>query len=812
MRNSPRVIIIGAGIVGCSVADHLTRIGWRDVTVVDQGRLFRTGGSTSHAPGLVFQTNPSQTMTRFAMDSVRRYSELQRDGRPCFNPVGSIEVARTPERWTDLKRKHGLASSWGVSSRLLAAEEVAAHLPLVDPGAIHGGFHVPSDGLAQAVRAAAAMGTLASSRGARFLGNAKVTSIEVRAGRIRAVHTSRGELEADVVVSCAGMWGPLIGRMVGVRVPLLPFQHQYARTTPVPQLAGTTKEATHPILRDQDRAMYYRQHQDRYGIGSYQHTPMPLRPEDILDPGDAPVMPSLMAFTHNDFKQPWADAQELLPSLRETEIAEPVNGLFSFTPDGLPLIGESHEVRGFWVAEAVWITHAAGVGKVTAEWIALGAPSVDLRECDLYRFESFAPSPAYVRQRAVQQYDEVYDIIHPLQPMERPRPLRVSPFYQRQRELGAYFLEAAGWERPHWYEANAHLVAGRQIPERDEWAARYWSPIVAAEHQATRERVAIYDMTSLKRASVTGPGALALLQRLTTGQLDRPPGYVTYALMLTDQGGIRSDVTVARLAEDRFQLGCNGPRDLDWLRRNLPTDGSVHVEDTTGGTCCVGLWGPRARDVVQGLSDDDFSNAGFGFFRAREAYVGEVPVVALRLSYVGELGWELYAAADLGQRLWDLLWRAGQPHGVIAGGRGAFNGLRMEKGYRMWGMDMWSEHDPYEAGLGFAVKLDKGDFVGRAALERRRDAGPSRRLACLTVDDGTVLMGKEPVWAGGRVVGFVTSAAYGHAVQRSIAYAWLPAELASQGTPVEIEYFAARHPATVAPDPIFDASMRRMRC
>jgi glycine cleavage system aminomethyltransferase T/glycine/D-amino acid oxidase-like deaminating enzyme len=812
MRNSQRVVVIGAGIVGCSVADHLTRLGWHDVTVIDQGSLFTTGGSTSHAPGLVFQTNPSQTMTRFAMYSVRRYGELQHDGRSCFDPVGSIEVARTPERWKDLTRRHGLATSWGVPSSLLSPEEVAAKVPLLDPGMIHGGFHVPTDGLARAVWAAEAMAELARSRGARFVGDTKVTGITVGGGRVRAVRTTRGDLDTDVVVSCVGMWGPLLGRMVGVPVPLLAFQHQYVRTTPVPQLAGATVEAAHPILRDQDRAMYFRQHQDRYGVGSYQHAPLPVRPADILDPADAPVMPSLMPFTANDFKQAWADAHELLPPLRDTEVEEPLNGLFSFTPDGLPLVGESRDARGFWVAEAVWITHAAGVGKVTAEWIAQGGPSIDLRECDLYRFDAFARSPAYVRRRAVQQYDEVYDIIHPLQPMQEPRPLRVSPFHRRQEELGAHFLEFAGWERPQWYEANAHLAADRQLPEREEWAARYWSPVVAAEHRVTRERVAMYDMTSLKRAAITGPGALAFLQRLTTGQLDRPPGYVTYALMLDEAGGIKSDVTVARLHDDRFQVGLNGPRDIDWLLRNLPADGSVHVEDITSGTCCVGLWGPRAREVVQGLSEDDFSNEGFRFFRARQVYIGEVPVVALRLSYVGELGWELYTTADLGLRLWDLLWRAGQPHGVIAGGRGAFNGLRLEKGYRMWGTDMWGEHDPDEAGLGFAVKLGKGDFVGRTALVNPRRAGRRRRLCCLTVDDQTVLMGKEPVYAAGRPAGFVTSAAYGYTVGASIAYAWLPEELAVEGTPVTVEYFGERHPATVAHDPLFDPGMERMRC
>lgn len=812
MGTGPTAVVIGGGIVGCSVAEHLVRLGWREVTVVEQGPLFRTGGSTSHAPGLVFQVNASQTMCRFARYTVQHLRSLRHSGRSCFMPVGSIEIARTPERLDWIKLRHGLASSWGLESRLISADEVAARIPLLDAGKIRGGLLVPSDGIANAIWAAEAMADSARAHGARFEANTRVTSVATHEGRVRGVDTSKGTLEADVVVSCAGMWGPLIGEMVGVRIPLSPMQHQYVRTARLPELSQTQeKETTHPILRDQDRAMYYRQEGSRYGVGSYQHEPMPVKAADIPGPDEAEIMPSLMAFAEDDFKQPWADAAELLPSLAGVEIEESLNGLFSFTPDGMPLIGESRDVPGFWVAEAVWITHSAGVGKATAEWIVEGTPSIDLRECDLNRFESFACSPAYVTARASQQYDEVYDILHPSQPLEQPRPLRVSPWHQRHTELGAFFLETNGWERPHWFDSNAELVEdGVQAPS-DDWAGRFWSPVIAAEHGTTRKRVALYDMTTLKRAEVVGPGALAFLQSLTTNELDKPPGYIAYALMLNDDGGIRSDVTIARLSETRFQIGLNGPRDIDWLERNLPTDGSVNVRDTTGATCAIGLWGPDARDVIQGLSMDDFSNEGFGFFRARDVFVREVPVTALRLSYVGELGWELYTSAEFGLRLWDLLWEAGRSHGIIAGGRGAFNGLRLEKGYRAWGQDMWSEHDPYEAGLGFTVKLGKGSFIGRDALQRRREEGIDRRLCCLTVDDGTFLVGKEPVYLDNQPRGFVTSTAYGYSVGKSIAYAWLPEETATQGASVEIEYFAQRHPATVSTDPLFDRDMTRMR-
>jgi glycine cleavage system aminomethyltransferase T/glycine/D-amino acid oxidase-like deaminating enzyme len=806
------VVIIGAGIVGCSVAEHLTRLGWRDVVVLDQGPLFEAGGSTSHAPGLVFETTPSKTMTELAKYSVQRYSELGLDGQPCFYPVGGLEVAATPERWKDLKRKRGLATSWGLEPELLTPEECAQKVPLLDEGKIYGGFFVPSDGIAKAVRACEAMAREAKERGAVFHGETEVTDIEVENGHVRAVETSRGRIETELVVSCAGMWGAKIGRMVGMAIPLTPMQHLFAWTTPLEELEGEKREVVHPILRHQDFSMYFRQREDYYGIGAYRHRSMPVSPDGIRKYENAEVMPSIMEFTGEDFEPSWAEARKMLPALGGVEVGEAMNGLFSFTPDGGPLLGESREAKGFWVAEAVWITHGAGVGRVMAEWISSGVPSIDLAGCDIHRFEPFAHSPAYVEARSSQSFQEVYDIIHPQQPMEEPRPLRTSPFYPRQKELRAYFLEASGWERPQWYGVNDSLLAGREIPELEEWAARYWSPIVGAEHQLTRERVALYDMASLKKAEVWGRGALQFLQGLTTGQLDKPVGKVTYTLMLDEAGGVKSDITVARLGEEHFQLGLNGPRDIEWMERHLPEDGSVQVRDISGGTCCVGVWGPAARDLVQSLSEEDFSNEAFGFFNVRQAYLREVPVTALRVSYVGELGWEIYASADMGLRLWDLLWEAGQPFGVIAGGRGAFNGLRLEKGYRMWGTDMTTEHDPYEAGLGFAVKLDKGDFIGREALLRRKESGPRCKLSCLLLDDpSVVVMGSEPVYAEGRPVGYVTSAAYGYSIGQSIAYAWLPPELSEEGAQTEVEYFGEPHGATVAEEPLFDPAMKRMR-
>ena len=817
MDSGAQILVVGAGIVGCSTAYHLSLLGVTDVLVVEQGPLFATGGSTSHAPGLVFQTNPSQAMTRLAQRTVQRYGAGTLDGAPCFHQVGGIEVATTEQRWDDLKRKLGLATAWGVEAELLGPAAVHDRIPQVDPGRIHGGLHVPTDGVAKPVRAAEVMAREAQRRGVRFLAETEVTGFEIHNGRVRTAHTTRGDVEVETVLCCAGIWGPKIGRLAGVSIPVQPLAHQYAVTGPVPGLGGDG-EVGQPILRHQDSSMYFRQIHDRYGVGSYQHRAIPVHTGELAPtsaPGrgaEAPSegggwkgMASVHPFTPRDFAKPWADACELLPVLGGTHVTEGMNGLFLFTADGMPVLGPSSEVDNFWVAEAVWITHAGGVGQAVAEWMTSGVPEIDLRAADIRRFEGFAHSPSYVGRRGAQSFREVYDVIHPQQPPEQPRPLRTSPFHGRQRELGGVFLEANGWERPHWYESNKALVDGREIVEPGPWARRYWSPIVAAEHQVTRERAALYDMTSLARAEVSGPGALGLLQRLTTNQLDRPPGYVTYTLMLEPTGGIRADITVARLSETEFQVGCNGPRDIAWLRRHA--DATTTVRDITGGTCCIGLWGPLARDVLAPLASEDVSHEAFRFFRARRLHVGEVPVTALRLSYVGELGWELYTSAEFGLRLWDLL----AATGAVPAGRGAFNGLRLEKGYRAWGTDMWSEHDPDEAGLAFAVKPGKGDFVGRDALLRRRERPPRRRLCCLTVDDGEVLMGSEPVLAGAEAVGFTTSAGYGYSAGASLAYAWLPAELSEPGTSLQVSYFDRRHPVTVVADPVFDPEMTRMR-
>ncbi|MGW0734900.1 GcvT family protein [Streptomyces sp. NPDC002851] len=811
-----RVVIIGAGIVGCALSDELTARGWTDVTVLEQGPLFATGGSTSLDPGLVFQTHASKTLTEFARYTAEKYRRLTLDGRPCYRQVGGLEVATTPERLAELRRRHGWLTSWGVESHLLTPEESAALHPLLDPERILGGCHVPGDGLADALRASEAQARTAMARGARFHGHHTVTGIETSGDRVSAVVTDQGTFPADLVVSCAGFWGPKTGRMVGQAVPLVPLAHQYARTTPLPALEGRgdeRAEASLPILCHPDAGLYYRAHVDRIGIGSYAHLPIPVSLDDIPHPCDTAAPPSALEFTALDFEHAWADSLDLLPSLADAKVEEGVNGVVSFTPDGMPLLGESPKVQGYWLAEAVSVTHSAGVARAMAEWLVDGRSTTDVHACDLNRFEEAQLAPSYVRERSCRTYVEAYDIRHPWQPTESTRrPLRVSPFHSRQADLGAVFRDEAGWERPQWYEANASLPQVDRIPDRNAWAARHWSPIAGAEALVTRERVALYDLTPLKRLEVTGPEALTFLQVLTTNQLDKRTGSVTHTLLLDEAGGIRGDLTVARLDPERFQVAAHGSLDLDWLRRHLPGDGSVQVRDSTAGTCCLGVWGPRARDLLQPLTDTDFSHQGFGYATAKQAHLGDVPVTAIRRSYVGELGWEIHTTADLGTHLWDTLWEAGQELGIIAAGHSALNSLRLEKGHRSWGTDMTTEHNPYEAGLGFAVRRGKPHFTGRPALVGVSEETVGRRLTALVIEDEkSVVMGHEPVHVDGRAVGYVTSAAYGYTVGAPIAYAWLPAEHAAPGTRVEIEYFGARVPARTAAEPLFDPQMSRIR-
>ncbi|MEM6425960.1 MAG: FAD-dependent oxidoreductase, partial [Cyanobacteria bacterium P01_D01_bin.128] len=594
MKTDAAVVIIGAGIVGCSTAYHLAKQGWNNIVVVEQGPLFATGGSTSHAPGLVFQTNPSKTMTQLAKYTVELYSRLSTAEGPAFYAVGGLEVAYTEARMAELQRKLGWAKSWGLEEAcLLTPAEAKAKVPLIDEGKILGAYYVPSDGIAKALRAAEALATEAQAEGAAtFYGHTTVLDIEVVDGRVSAVITDRGRIETSKVLVCAGIWGPRIGRMVGEVIPLTPVQHQYVKTGPIAELAGYSEEVTLPMVRHQDHAMYFRQHGDAWGIGSYQHEPLLVDPDNILPYAEAPVMPSVKPFTEEHFTPAWRSTCELFPALAQAKLTDKMNGMFSFTPDSGSVIGESAKVGGFWVAEAVWVTHGGGVGKVVAELMTTGTSTIDLHELDLHRFPEVCKGADYVLKAGAQQYDEVYDILHPLDQQTHSRELRVSPFYPRLQALGAQFVFSAGWERPQWFEANADLLNTYPVPERTGWEARNWSPIAGAEHLAVRDRVALFDLTPFAKFEVTGAGAVAYLQQLCANDIDKPVGKVIYTAMLDDNGGIMCDLTVSRLGPETYWVVTGGSvhgHDLAWMRAHLPADGPVnipvHITDISSRYC-----------------------------------------------------------------------------------------------------------------------------------------------------------------------------------------------------------------------------------
>ncbi len=808
MAASPKVVVVGAGIVGCALADELTALGWGDVTLLDQGGLPLTGGSTSHAPGLVFATSPSRMLSRLASATVTALRSLEHPDGPCFLPVGGLEVATTPQRADELHRRHGFGRSFGVRSEVVGPERCADLYPLLDPEQVLAGLHSPDDGLAKAVRACEVLVARATRRGATVRGGVRVTAVTRRGDAVTGVETDAGPIRADVVVLCAGFWGAALGEAAGVDVPLLPLAHQYVRTSGIPGLpsASAGHEAVLPALRHQDADLYYREHGDVLGIGSYDHAPMPVDLADLA-PGD---MPSSLPFTPADFAGAWKASAVLLPALGGAEVASGFNGVFSFTPDGGPLLGPAPGVDGLWVAQALWVTHSVGAAAAVARWMVEGDPGMDLHEGDLRRFEAPERELAAVAAKSSRRFVEVYDVVHPAAPPSAGRGLRLSPVHERQVALGAVFDVGSGWERAQWYEANAPLL--ERLPEpwrppaRGPWAGRHWSPVIAAEAHATRTAVGLYDRTALRRLEVRGPGALALLERLASRKVDRPVGTVVYALLLDESGGVRSDVTIARLDESVFAIGTNGALDEAYLRTAAAEggDGDVTITDVAADQACLGLWGPRARDVLAPLTAQDVTGPG-GYYRTQRLHVAGLDVEAAQVSYVGELGWELSVDAGDASALWDALMGSGAPHGIVAAGAGAMQSLRLEKGYRAWGADVTREDDPYQAGLGWAVNLKKPSFVGRDAALAASQRPPERRLTPLVLDDPAhVVLGSEPViGAGGEVLGRVTSAGYGHTTGRCVAYAWLPAHLAP-GDGVEVAWFADLLPATVAAEPLVD--------
>jgi glycine cleavage system aminomethyltransferase T/glycine/D-amino acid oxidase-like deaminating enzyme len=835
LPDAARCVVIGCGIVGNSVAYHLCRLGWTDVVLLDKGPLPNPGGSTGHASNFIFLVDHSKEMTQLTVESVRQYRELD-----VLLECGGIEVARTEERMEELRRRMASATSWGIEPvSLVTPAEIKELVPFIDETILVGGFYTPGVAVVDSLRA----GTLRRERAAEagaltVLANTEVAGMDVERGRVRRLHTSRGTIDAETVVIACGVWSPLLARLAGAAVPLTPMVHQMIDIGPVPRFAECARSVEFPIVRDMDVYMYERQDGTSLEIGSYAHRSIHHDPEDIPTIEAAALSPTEFPFTQADFDSQMADALDLMPEIVGDEsvgVKYAINGLISLTPDGMPILGETPEVRGLWSAAAVWVKEGPGVGKSVAEWMVHGESEIDLHSSDVARFHAHQTTRAHVRARTGEAFPKTYGIIHPAEQWSSDRGLRLPPMVEREKELGAVFYETAGWERPHWYESNAPLVERYGIPAREaEWDARWWSPIINAEHLAMREHAGLFDLSAFAIFDVQGPGALDALQGAVLAQMDVPVGKVVYTPVLAPGGGFRSDLTVMRLDDESFRVvtgGAHGMADRKLFRDALPDDGSATLVDATSAWTTIGLWGPRARDILAGVTSDDVSHEGFPFASCRTIEIGSQLVLASRISYVGDLGWELYAPIEQGARLWDVLWEAGGPHGLTACGIGVYGTTgRLEKCYRAFAAELESEYTVVEAGMQ-RPSVKEQDFVGKEAHLRHREEEPAALLCTLTVDDHTSSsgvarypLGREPITLrdgtpltdrkGRR--SYVTSAGAAPSLGTYVLMAYLPPEHAVEGsTDLAVEYMTERYPVTVAvagSRAVFDPDNARIRC
>ncbi|NGO46077.1 GcvT family protein [Streptomyces ureilyticus] len=826
-----KCVVIGAGIVGNSLVHHLARLGWRDIVQIDKGPLPNPGGSTGHASNFIFPVDHSREITDLTLDSMRQYKELG-----VFTESGGFEIARTEERMEELRRRMSSAKAWGIESHLVDPAFVKEKVPFIEADQFIGAFWTPSVGVVDSLRAGTIMRDGAIESGAlKSVPNVEVLGMDVEDGRIRRVRTNKGDIEAEYVVIASGVWSPKLGDMAGIKIPLTPAVHQMISVGPCPQLTGMQGEINFPIVRDMDTFCYERQHGADMEVGSYAHRAILHEPEEIPSIEQAKLSPTEMPFTTEDFDPQLEQAYELMPELLGADGAEiryAINGLLSLTCDGNPILGES-EVKGLWTAAAVWIKEGPGVGRAVAEWMTHGHSEIDLAHSDIARFYPHQLRREHTKLRTTESFIKTYGIVHPAEQYESDREQRLSPMHESQKKLGAVFFEAVGWERPQWYESNADLLevyGDRVMPREHEWDARWWSPIVNAEHLRMREAAGVIDLTAFAMFDITGPGALDAVQRTCVAQCNVPVGKVIYTPVLDAKGGFRSDLTVMRLGEDHFRVvtgGAHGMADKKWFADQLGDDASL--EDLTDQVSTIGLWGPRARDILSQLTDADVSHDGFKFLNCREIDLDGITVLASRISYVGELGWELYVPFDQAAAVWDKLLTTGAPHGARPVGIGVYVTTgRMEKGYRAFGHELDAERTIIEAGMQ-RPKVKGADFVGKEAYLAQRASEPAAVLCTLAVDDHTSASGVKRYMLGGEPIltrsgealvdghghhPYVTAAGSAPSLGKHLLMAYLPPEEARVGNELAVSYMEELYPVTVLSNdatPPFDPDNERIR-
>ena len=829
------VVVIGAGIVGSCLVGHLARLGWTDLVLLEKGPLPNPGGSTGHASNFIFPVDHNKEMALLGEQSANQYRDMQ-----LSVDSGGIEVARTADRMHELARRMTSARAWGIEAHLLTPAEVVELVPFVNEEVILGGFYSPTVSVVDSLEAGTTMRREAvETVGCQVFANTEVLDIETSEGEggvttVRSVVTDKGTIQADHVVIACGVWSNRIANMAGAAIPLVPTVHQMADVGPVDILAETNNEIGYPIVRDMDTLCYERQSAGSMEIGSYGHRPIFHHPDEIPSNEEAALSPTEMPFTPDDFDPQMETAIELMEMLGDAEIKYAINGLLAMTPDTMPCLGETPEVRNLWSAAAVWVKEGPGMAQVVAEWMTFGYPRViDVHGADIARFYDQERTEEHIWARAEEHFNKTYGIVHPDEQWEGRRNLRVGPYFSRQEDLDAMFFQARTWERPQWFGANADLVERYNLSERDvEWDNRWWSPITIGEHLNLRENCGVVDLSAFQIYELEGPGAVEYADRLAVNKVDVPVGRSIYTPWLTADGGFHSDLTMMRLSEDRMRIVTgvfDGGRDEFWTRRHMPTDGSVSFRNITEQVTTLGLWGPNAPAVLSQLTDQDLSQTDSPYGSIVDAEVAGLPCQLFRISYVGDTGWEIYAAWDDGPALWDALMEAGADLGIRPTGGGVYGSSgRLEKGYRLMGAELESEYNPVEAGLA-RPRVKAADFIGKEAYLTAREAGDPEVLMCtLTVEDQTdgrgqkrhMMGGNEPILTpdGGRItdshgrVSRVTSAGYGPSVDRHLLMAYLPRELAVPGTDLQVMYMNELYPVEVATTgSVFDPTDSRMK-
>lgn len=812
MLDQARVVIIGGGIAGCSVAYHLARMGWADILLVDKGEL--TSGSTWHAAGLVTQFHTSPTLMRMRLYSVNLYRQLQAEAgeRVGWHQVGSLRLASSRDHFKALQRQIGQARALGMDVDMISPAEALGLYPIMSQKDLYGALYIPGDGHLDPHGITTELAQRAKQLGAAIRTGVRVTGIDLSPkGSVLRVLTDHGPIKTEVIVNAAGMWAAQIGAMVGVNLPMVPLMHQHLTTKPIP---GHELPRDTPVLRDPHNLVYVREEVRGFLIGGFERNPKAWSVDGV--PWE--FNQQLLNPDWDLFDEIMQGAIRRLPVLAQAEAHRLMNGPEAITPDSRPLAGPVAGRRGFYMAAGLSHTgFGAGgaLGQILAEWIMEGSPAIDTYELNVHRFGPIYTDRRLTTERARESYRYYYHLRYPDDENETCRPRRRSPVESRLQELGVVWGEKNGWERPNLFDPGKAWRRAGADQHAWGWSRPPYFEQVGLEHRAVREQAGLFEMSSFGKIDVRGPGALALLQRLADNDVGKPVGSVIYTQFLNARGGIESDLTITRLGEEHFRVttGSNFvPADLGWIRMHMPEDGSVEVREVTEDWACLGLWGPCARQILQAVTGQDVSHGVFPYMSARTIGINGVETLAQRVTYVGELGWELYMAPEKAGQAWDALMAAGQSLGLRPAGYKALDSLRLEKGYRYWSADLTPSDNPYEAGLGFCVRLNKGDFIGREALVRVKSQGLERRLCTLTLnDDVCVVYGGEAVYADGRVVSRLRSGGHGFTVGKNIGYAYLPLDLATEGTSLAVEVFGEPIGAQVAADVLHDPRGERIR-